>query len=149
MNSQGRIYQTIPLYVRGKETEFPMKLKFLQHKLVITYSSNDTVSIMTSARSSSFYGKVLRVRRPCTIVVIVFKLPRIIIVICGNRRKKCRKYTGLEFGTSKSGLIVTLFCQQFMRHIKNCVVLTSMSLVGLTYDLYYLLRYLNGHGQLA
>ena len=58
MNSHGRIYQTIPLYVRGKETEFPMKLKILQHKLVITYSSNDTVSIMTSAWSSSFYGKV-------------------------------------------------------------------------------------------
>ena len=49
MNSQGRIYQTFPLYVRGKETEFPMKLKILQHKLVITYSFNDTVSIMTSA----------------------------------------------------------------------------------------------------
>ena len=49
MNSHGRIYQTIPLYVRGKEIEFSLKLKFLQHKLVITYSSNDTVSIMTSA----------------------------------------------------------------------------------------------------
>ena len=59
MNSHGRIYQTIPLYVRGKETEFPLKLKILQHKLVLTYSSNDTVSIMTSAWSSSFYGKVL------------------------------------------------------------------------------------------
>ena len=42
-----------------KVTEFSLKLKFLQHKLVITYSSNDTVSIMTSAWSSSFYGKVL------------------------------------------------------------------------------------------